>query len=233
MAQRPVFLPQAIGPVLVRTVHVNFEWHAGLSLSQKQKSIASLHAAAHRLPGVCRVLEVSSKSPEPLGVALSAFNLTIAAPANIPSPSVECAFQGSKVFERGGPFTDLLEKSSRQAKQDPRLQASGRLTGFHFDGVDWPLEPPTVFYDWIYILALQHSDGLLPAAAVYDGFTDIEFNPARSINCQAYALALATALHRRGILHQATASREAFIRCVQDSKLSSTYRDDFVQGSLL
>lgn len=233
MAQRPIFLPQTLGPALVRTVHANFDWHAGLSLDQKRKSIASLHVAAYRLPGVCRVLEVSTKSPEALGVALSAFNLAIPEPANTPSPSVECAYQGSKVFERGGPFTDLLGKSSRQAKQDPRLQASGRLTGFRFGDVDWPLDPPTAFYDWIYILALQHSDGLLSAAAVYDGFTDIEFNPARSINCQAYALALATALHRRGILQQATSSREAFIRCVQDSKLSSTHRDDFVQGSLL
>lgn len=233
MAQRPIFLPQALGPTLVRTVHANFDWHAGLSLGQKQKSIASLHAAAYRLPSVCRVLEVSSKSPESLGVALSAFNLTIAEPSNSPSPSVECVFQGSKVFENGGPFTDLLGKSSRQAKQDSRLQASGRLTGFRLSGIDWPLEPPTIFYDWIYILALQHSDELLSAAAVYDGFTDIEFNPARSINCQAYALALGVALHRRGILQQATASRKDFIRCVQASELNSVHRDEFVQGSLL
>lgn len=232
MAQRPIFLPQILGPGLVRTHYANFDWHAGLSLGQKQKSIASLHSAALCLPGVSRVLEVSSKSPDPLGVALSAFNLTIADTLNVPSTSVECAYQSSKVFEHGGPFTDLLGKSSRQAKQDPRLQVSGRLIGFRFDCVDWPLEPPTAFYDWIYIHALQNSDGLLLAAAGFDCFTDIEFNPTRAINCQAYAIALGTALHRRGILQQATASREAFIRCVQDARLSSAHRDDLQQGTL-
>lgn len=35
--------------------------------------------------------------------------------------SVECAFQSSKVFENGGAYTDLLYKTSREAK-DERLK---------------------------------------------------------------------------------------------------------------
>ncbi len=233
MAQRPIFLPQAHGTALVQTTTIEFDWHAGMSLAQKQKSITSLHTAAQLLPGVHRPLEVSSKSSEPLGVALSAFNLTLPAPTNGPAPTVECTFQSSKVFEHGGPFTDLLAKTSREAKTDPRLQSSGRLICFRFYGVDWPLEPPTVFYDWLYISALLNRSELLVKAAVHDAFTDIEFNPTRSINCQAYSLALACALQRRGLLKEATASPDAFIHCVQSYSLNNAHRSNSIQGSLL
>jgi len=232
MAQRPVFLPLSHGTPWVRTVDATFDWHPGLSVAQKQKSVASLHASARRLPGVARVLEVSSKSTESLGVALSAFNLAMPALPNGARPSVECAFQASKVFENGGPFVDLLGKSSREAKQDPRLQLSGRLTGFSMDGVDWPLDPPTAFYDWIYLMALQESPALLDAAAGYDAFSDIEFNPARSINCQAHSLALAVALHRVGQLRTATASPNAFSNCLQKVPPADTPQDAGTQGAL-
>jgi hypothetical protein len=56
-----------------------FEWHPGFSKSQAQKSIASLHCAAAEA-GIAPVLEISSKSPDPLGVSLSAFNLLLVAP---------------------------------------------------------------------------------------------------------------------------------------------------------
>ena len=74
---------------------------------------------------------------------------------------LELAFQGSKVFERGGPFTDLYRKGDTeigQAKRDPRLQDSGRLIGFSFEGLECPLEPKTAFYDWLYCSCLwDHS----------------------------------------------------------------------------
>jgi len=34
------------------------------------------------------------------------------------------------------PYVDLLDKSSREAKKDPRIQESGRLWGFRFFGTD-------------------------------------------------------------------------------------------------
>lgn len=50
----------------------------------------------------------------------------------------------------------------RDAKRDPRLQASGRLTGFRFNGSSFPLEPKTAFYDWLYINAIYpHREWLL------------------------------------------------------------------------
>ncbi len=188
MATRPIFLPNPGSPCDVRVVSVDFKWHPGLSVTQKQKSIDSLHRAAKDALGIGKILEISSKSQEPLGVQLSAFNLRLH--VNDRWVSVEAAFQASKVFEGGGPFLDILDKSPREAKQDARLKASGRLTGFEFNGQTWPLTPLTAFYDELYLTALRQNPVLASGLIDYQGFTDIEFNPARSINCQARAAAL-------------------------------------------
>jgi hypothetical protein len=233
MAKRPIFIPATKGPALVRTKNdVEFQWFPGMAASQKQKSVDSLHAAALMLPDISKVLEVSSKSRDELGVALSAFNLTFTTKYNR-RISVECAFQGSKVFERGGPFVDIFDMTSREAKKNERLRSSGRLTGFHFFGTDWELEPQTAFYDWLYINALKKQ---LPSwtekLLEYSAFTDIEFNPERSINCQAYSVALYMSLHKRNLLDEATSSREAFLRIVSKAAISNARQDETVQGSL-
>ena len=232
MASRPVFIPALEGQALVSTRNLDFQWFAGLSLSQKQKSIGALHQAAHALPGMDKVLEVSSKSTEPLGVALSAFNLCFAHSVLGHSLSVECAFQGSKVFEQGGPFTDIYAMTSREAKRDERLRCSGRLTGFEFANVQWPLEPQTAFYDWLYISALKHRADLAEQLSAYSAFTDIEFNPQKSINCQAYSVALFVSLQQRNHLEQATASPAAFLRYLGSRPVVSAHQDDLSQGRL-
>lgn len=232
MAKRPVFIPSTDGPALARTRYVEFQWFPGMAVSQKQKSVDSLHAAALALSDVDRVLEVSSKSRQELGVALSAFNLSFTTLRHRRTLSVECAFQGSKVFEHGGPFVDLLGMSSREAKKDERLRSSGRLTGFRFFGVDWALEPQTAFYDWLYINALKRQPGVTEELLEYSAFTDIEFNPERSINCQAYSVALYVSLHKRHLLEEATSSREAFLRIVGTADVSNARQDETVQGGL-
>ncbi|NNB50428.1 DarT1-associated NADAR antitoxin family protein [Pseudomonas fragi] len=234
MASRPVFIPTSTGPTLVETRHVEFKWFPGLSASQKQKSVESLHQAAkEQSPTLIDVLEVSSKSKLDLGIALSAFNLTITTLKNNLTFSVECAFQGSKVFENGGPFRDIFSLTSREAKKDLRLRSSGRLTGFQFFGTEWPLEPTTAFYDWLYINALKKHPTIASQLKNYSAFTDIEFNPERSINCQAYSVALFIALERRGLLEQAASSKEAFLKILESTKVSNTHRDDSIQGDLL
>ena len=230
MAQRPLFIPAAEGPALVRTQYVEFQWFPGMAVSQKQKSVDSLHAAACKLPSISRVLEVSSKSREELGIALSAFNLTFTTVKHNRTFSVECAYQGSKVFEQGGPFVDIFGMTSREAKKDERLRSSGRLTGFRFFGTDWGLEPLTAFYDWLYINALKKQPGVTERLLEYSAFTDIEFNPERSINCQAYSVALYISLHRRGLLEEATSSKEAFLRTVGTAAINNARQDETVQG---
>lgn len=211
MAERPVFLPAADGKGFVRTKSVAFQFFSGFAPSQKQKSVDSLHAAARRQLGVEEILEVSRRSRENCGVALSAFNLTFRSPVHPEPISVECAFQGSKVFAGGGPFIDLYGATSKEAKTDERLKNSGNLAAFRYDGKDWPLEPKTAFYDWLYISALKNQPALAQEVLRYSAFTDIEFNPERSINCQAYSVALFVALDRRGLVGEATQSPESFL----------------------
>jgi hypothetical protein len=124
--------------------------------------------------------------------------------------SLESAFQGSKVFEKGGPYTDLYFTEARIAKRDPRLQQSGYLTGFRFNGFSFPLEPKTIFYDWLYINALYPHRAWLERLRAYAGFTDIEFNPTKSINCQARSCALFVSLMSDNLLDQAVISPELF-----------------------
>lgn len=200
MAERPVFVPVLSGPTLVRTWDISFTWSAGMSVKQAQKSITSLHEAAMRRMNVDKVLEISSKSKDPKGVKLSAFNLMINTKKYNQTFSVECAYQSAKVFEEGGPYKDLREKTSREAKLDPRLKSSGRLVKFQFFEVDWPLEPKTAFYDWLYINALHKEPKLAEYVLEQQAFTDIVFNPEKSLNCQAYSAALYVALHERGLL---------------------------------
>ena len=111
--------------------------------------------------------------------------------------SVESFYQGSKVFETGGPFIDLYKESSLNAKKDQRLKSSGDLTGFVFQSSEWGIDEH--FYDWLYLNALIQNTEIAEKIIEYDAFTDIEFNPKRSFNCQAYTAALFKAATNRNI----------------------------------
>ena len=194
----------------VSEVSLDFEYFPGSSIQQKQRSVASLHASyVARFPS-SRVLEVSSKSERDIGVQLSAFNLMIEYPGR-GSCSVECAFQASKVFLHGGPFVDLFNASSRAAKSDRRLRESGKLVGFKYFEHEFPLEPKTYFYDWLYASTLCRHDKLVEQVMMFDAFTDIEHNPERSINCQARSVAKVVGLARAGLLADALQSPRAFL----------------------
>jgi len=210
MAIRPIFIPNTHAEPKAQEKAIEFTWFAGFSTSQKQKSIAELHKEAKAF-GVNNALEISSKSKDELGVQLSAFNLTMRTRKSDKQLTVETAFQGSKVFKNGGPFTDLYGMDSLSAKREPRLRESGPLIAFEFFGKHFPLEPKTFFYDWLYINALIQNDSLATEVLDFDGFTDIEFNPKKSINCQAHALALYVSLEKTGRLEQALSSSESFL----------------------
>tara|TARA_Y100000588_G_scaffold323660_1_gene356355 strand:- start:1366 stop:2049 length:684 start_codon:yes stop_codon:yes gene_type:complete len=210
MAERPIYLPNACGDSLVEKLEVQFKWHAGLSISQKQKSIRSLHESAISKIGETEILEISSKSETEIGKNLSAFNLKFPM-YNGKICTVECAYQGSKKFKNGGPYIDLYGLESRSAKQDIRIRNGDLLIAFEYDGEEWPLEPQTCFYDWIYIRALHLHEGLREAVLEYSAFTDIEFNPKKSINCQAQAVARYVALEQQGLIQRVLADQEFFI----------------------
>lgn len=115
MANRPVFTICEKAP-FYKTVRVEFTFNPGFSSTQKQKNIISLHESYESMTGETP-LEISTKSMQPEGVELSAFNLMKYVPSLERSITVECAYQGSKVFEKGGQFRDIYFKTSKEAKK--------------------------------------------------------------------------------------------------------------------
>lgn len=215
MARRPIFVPNG-KKSFVDDRYIEFEWYPGLSVQQKKRSVASLHQAAGEL-GIGPVLEVSTKSESELGKSLSAFNLTLDSGEDRVF-SVEAAFQGSKVFELGGPYHDMYGLSGRQIKRDTRLKNSGRLRGFDYMGDSWELEPKTAFYDWLYTKALSQHPDLATQVTGYAAFSDIEFNPKKSVNCQARSVALFVSLRDRELLDEALSGKDAFLNLLNDSE---------------
>ena len=211
MANRPAW---SFRDKYVVQSNFDFAWNGGFAASQKQKNIVALHNAIqdrfHE-----NALEISTKSLNPLGKRMSAFVL------KLDGVLLECVFQSSKVFQNGGPYLDLLQASPKDAKRDERLKTSGPLKCFRYDGMDWPLEPRSAFYDYLYCKAAlaTFTPEELKALDDYQWFTDIEFNPQRSINSQARSVAILKALLHDGaqqavrdphlwlIYHRSVASR--------------------------
>lgn len=213
MATRPIFIPTNDVRELFKEVMIDFKYYNGFAVTQKAKSITSLHECANQL-GYNSILEVSTKSSEKLGHKLSAFNLMLDTDdyGNI---SIESAFQGSKVFENGGAYHDIYLKDSLSAKRDPRIKNSGDLKCFTFEGETWALEPKSAFYDWIYIKALYpHMSYIKENLTKYDAFTDIEFNPKKSINCQARTCAILVSLINLDLIDKAMSTPTSFINLV-------------------
>lgn len=196
--QRPYFIPYTSGIGVEKKI-IDFKYYSGFTPIQKMKTIESFHNEIIKNDNNIKVLEISTKSNIDLGQKLSAFNLK-SETINKKIPfTVETAFQSSKVFENGGPYIDLLYKNSKQAKTDERLKTSGKLISFRFLNKDYPIEPKTLFYDWLYINVLEKNKELHKDLFQYNCFTDIEFNPAKSINCQAHAVALFISMKKNNI----------------------------------
>lgn len=216
-AKRPIFIPIQQHP-FVQTIEITFDWVGGFALSQSQKNISALLSESAK-QGISPLLEISSKSMQPLGIKLSAFNLLLI--QNGKKMSVECAFQGSKVFENGGPYTDLYDVHSKEAKTDVRLKNSGEVIGFNFLGTDFPTIPMTAFYDWLYITALSQNPDLAQQILSFHGFSDIAFNPKKSVNCQAKSAALYVSLYQNGVLENILKNKVNYLSYIQQQPIIS------------
>ena len=231
MAQRPIFLPQNTQP-FSREVNIEFQWFGGFARSQQQKCIASLHDEANARE-FGPTLEISSRSPTPLGVALSAFNLKVRI-GGLPEATVEAVFQCSKVFASCGPFPEFLGMSGRDIKRDPRLRGSGPLKRFQLGDEEWRLSPKTALYDWIYVRALVQNSELSSQICGYNSFSDIAFNPERSLNCQARSAALFVALTKFGNLEKCLTGQRDFLRevyGVQTGESAKTFQASLEFGN--
>ncbi len=223
MANRPIYVATNNPKVLVEEKNIEFKFYNGFSITQKAKSIKSLHESA-KVEGYSKILEVSTKSDSKIGWALSAFNLMVDFDGD-KQISLECAFQGSKVFEGDIQYKDLYLTESIKAKKDERLRISGNIIGFEFEGNFWDNEPKTAFYDWMYINALYRNNrDIVEELLEYDVFSDIEFNPKKSINCQARTCAILVSLINLNLIDELLESPPLFIDTV--------YRKSPLQGVL-
>lgn len=203
MAERPAWKYNLETKKLERNSY-EFVFNPGFSVTQKQKNIKALHEQIGE-----KTLEVSTKSPNETGISFSAFNLRL---EQVP---LENIFQSSKRYEFGGPYIDMLQMHPRDAKRDERHHRSGKLTAFVYHGMEFPLEPKTFFYDYIYIIAVKESIAPEKIKEIfeYTCFTDIEFNPKKSINCQAKSAALLKAfLTEYGEIPDIRNDMEEFVR---------------------
>lgn len=217
MATRPIFVTSEDNKEFFKQIDIDFTFYGGFAVTQKAKSIQSLHENAKE-QGYKNILEVSTKSSEKLGWQLSAFNLMVDFEED-KKISLECAFQGSKVFENGLQYKDLYYVESIRAKKDERLKNSGNIVGFEFEGEFWENEPKTAFYDYLYIKTLfDNYQDIIKELLGYDTFTDIEFNPKKSINCQARTCAILASLAKTNLLKDAIKNKERFIETVYKRK---------------
>lgn len=110
MAKRVVY--ECIGEAPYYRAEVfEFKYFSGTFLPKVQKNVVLLHKL-YMEKSDTQPFEISTKSLQETGVQLSAFNLK-----DSNGTTVECLFQAAKKFENGGPYTDILEKISREAKK--------------------------------------------------------------------------------------------------------------------
>ena len=210
MAQRLYFIATPYSDTFFKEKCSEFTFYSGFALSQKHKSMKSFHDSIKEIDGNLEILEISTKSFNPEGAAVSASNLKFYDEALDREIPLENIFKSSKVFENGGPFRDLLDVSPKDAEMDKRLTKSGVLKHFDYNDTIWELQPETMFYDWIYIKALARNKELAEEILSYDAFTDIEFNHQKSINCQARAAAIFVSLSKMGFLEEFLNDKEKF-----------------------
>jgi superfamily I DNA/RNA helicase len=180
--------------------------------NDKTASMQSLHEHFKKEYYDANVLEISTKSDNDLGKSLSAFNLQVSLKDGRRVP-LECAFQAGKVFGKSGPKPEVLNMRPFEAKSYVR-QFKEAVVGFELDGEKFSTEPKTFFYNWLYVNALKANPQLANELIKYNAFTDIEFNPQYSINCQAEAASVYVGLVKEGLLEEALSSKEAFKRIV-------------------
>ena len=168
----------------------NFDFYGGFSLSQKQKTIEAFHQKILK-DGTFEILEISRKSKNPIGNALSAFNLMLTLKGN--KYPIECIYQSSKVFNLKIQFKEALNMTPLEAKkliQEKVKMDNLILTGFNCFGIEFPLNPATIFYDYIYIMALLENKEIALKVVGYRCFTDVEFNHKKQFASQARSCAI-------------------------------------------
>jgi len=211
MATRPVFVPDT-DPTCGQLVHeheVDFQWMPEGQPDPRNANILRLHRAAG-LRKLEPLLEVSAGSADPLGVRVGPEQLTV---RNEDSYfiSLDRVYHGSKVFTGGGPFTDLYRRHEGDVRKDPRLDTSGSLAGFRFQGLEWGRKSGTMFYDWLVVQAIHRQRKLGAELGKYAGFTDVGCHSGGNEVCHARSCALYVALAGKKLVDEVLTDQDRFI----------------------
>jgi len=76
------------------------------------------------------------------------------------------------------------------------------LTGFKCFDINFPLNPTTLFYDYIYVIALSQNYDIVTQIIDYDCFTDVEFNHKKQFASQARSCAIYKYLHSQNAVKE-------------------------------
>ena len=204
MAKRLLFRPTMKHKGFVSETEIQFDWRSPYTYGKEatQRNIACLHS---EICDLCQtdyedILEVSGASTLDIGRQLSAPNLTALRKRadqmhGSKKRSVEALYQGSKVFEKGGPHHELYNYTGLAAKKKLREKTLGGIIGFNYEGVEFACDPKDAFYNWLYCSILcDEKNRELSETIINDyeffGYTDIFFNHETQKACQARALAI-------------------------------------------
>ncbi len=111
---------------------------------------------------------------------------------------LESVYQSSKIFQYSGQHEVLMDLDPFAAKKEVRKLGQGPIVGFRFLGRTFPTEPVNAFYDWLYIRAIVPHEKWIRENLHFAAYSDIEFTPNKSVNCQGRAVAEFHALSMRG-----------------------------------
>lgn len=217
-ATRPIFIAWWENTLFTQK-DVEFERFMWLASEQKKKSVRSFHSKVKEQLWINQILEISTKSDDPLWIALSAFNLRSHVLTWI--YTVESIFQWSKVFITWWPYEDFFTMHGREIKKDQRYINWTKLIEFKLLWEIRPLYPSTAFYDWLYVNALILNKELWDKIMNYSAFTDIEFNPTKKFNCQAKSASLFVGLKNKKIINDSFISKDEFITITDKWKQNS------------
>jgi hypothetical protein len=221
-ATRPIFIPDPNSPSLVKEISIQFEWFLGMARTQKQKNIQSFHVAAKK-NGFTNILEISTYSEQVIGTKLSALNLLYMTLNS--SGTVEELYQKSKI----------LSENNKNSSAEKNINIKGsKPIGFLFENFnDWfldPQNPSSCFYDWLYINAIQQDQNTSLAKEIFkfDAFTDIAYNPKKSLSTQARSAALYVALKKMKKIEQ-TKNPDQFIKLLKTYEYMREPKNLFTQ----
>ena len=209
VAFRPVFI-STFDDELVNIDSIEFEWMKGRDPLTKKNNSKSLIKSFYKKYNY-KPLEVSTKSDNALGMLLSAFNLTLKTPVgHIP---VECAYQGSKKYMEIGKREEFYKTNPVNIKKIIKKENIDKysIQSFDFFGDIWNIEPKEAFYSWLYLKGLGDNKSIEKELIKFKAFIDIEFNPKKSINCQARACAMYVSLKKMNIFEHALKNKKSFL----------------------